>query len=98
MLKTNDIRISLTADCFVDKLIRKDDNTEIEIMQPKHLVKGERLKVKGERMEDYYVNEFNEIDAHFPYPHLTLAQLGIPPQDILLVHTDKVDHYVELNG
>ena len=98
MLHTNDIRISLTADCFVDKLIHKDDNSEIEIMLPKHLIKGERLKVKGESFEDYYVNEYNEIDARFPYPHLTLAQLGIPAQDILLVHTDKADYYVELNG
>ena len=97
LLPAEQVRISLTADCFVDKLIRKDDNSEIEIMLPKHLVRGERLKVKGERIEDYYVNEYNEIDASFPYPHLTLAQLGIPAQDILLVHTDTKDYYIELD-
>lgn len=90
MLQTNDIRISLVNDCFVDKLIRKEDNSEIEVMAPKHLIKGERI-------EDYYVNEYHEIDGRFPYPHLTLAQLGIPPQDILLVHTETEDYYIELN-
>lgn len=93
MLQTNDIRISLVNDCFVDKLIRKDDNTEIEVMMPKHKLIADSRMLKT---DDYYVNEFYEIDAHFPYPHLTLAQLGIPPQDILLVHTDKADYYVEI--
>ena len=96
MLKTKDIRISLTADCFVDKLIRKDDNSEVEMMLPKHLINGERLKGIAERTEDYYVNEFYELDERFPYPDLTLEQAGIPPQDILLVHTDTKDHFVEL--
>lgn len=90
-LKTSDICISLTADRFVDKLIRKDDNSEIEIMRPKH-------QVKGDRLENYYVSEFHEVDEHFPYPHLTLAQLGIPPQDILLVHTEKKDYYIQIRN
>ena len=95
MLSTNDIRISLTADCFVDKLIRKDDNSEIEIMLPKHKLIADSRKLNA---EDYYVNEYHEIDDRFPYPHLTLAQLGIPPQDIILVHTDTKDYYIELNA
>ena len=96
LLKTAHVRISLTADCFVDKLVRKADNTEIEVMLPKHLVKGEGLKMKGESIADYYVNEYYELDEQFPYQDLTLAQLGIPAQDILLVHTDKEDYYIEL--
>ena len=96
LLHTEHVCISLTTDCFVDKLIRKEDNREVEVMLPKHRINGERLKVIGDRVEDYYVNEYYEIDAHFPYPHLTLAQLGLPPQDILLIHTDTDDHYIEL--
>lgn len=95
MLHTEAIRISLTNDCFVDKLIRKDDNSEINIMMPKHRVSGDRLAVSGERIDDYYVNEFHELDATFPYQDMTLAQLGIPPEDILLVHTDNKDYYIE---
>ena len=64
-------------------------------MLPKHKLIVDSRKRNA---EDYYVNEYNEIDARFPYPHLTLTQLGIPAQDILLVHTDKADYYVELNG
>ena len=93
MLDTDDIRISLVNDCFVDKLIRKEDNSGIEIMQPKHKLIADSRKLNA---EDYYVNEYHEADARFPYPHLTLAQLGIPPQDILLVHTGTKDCFVEL--
>ena len=89
LLQAGEVRISLTNDSFVDKLIRRDDNCEIDIMVPKHMV-------KGERSEDYYVNEYHELDAAFPYPDLTLAQLGIPPQDILFVHTEGKDYYVEI--
>lgn len=91
LLHTDAVRISLANDCFVDYLIRRDDNSEIDIMMPKH-------RVSGERIDDYYVNEFSEIDARFPYPDLTLAQLGIPPQDILLVHTDNKDYYIEMTN
>lgn len=96
MLHDEHIRISLTGDCFADKLIRKDDDQAIEVMVPKHLVKGEMLKGKGERLEDYFVNEYYELDERFPYPGLTLAQVGIPPQDVLRVHTAKSDCFVEL--
>lgn len=96
MLHDEHIRISLTGDCFADKLIRKDDDSAVEVMVPKHLIKGERLKGKGERLEDYYVNEYYELDELFPYPGLTLAQVGIPPQDVLRVHTAKSDCFVEL--
>ena len=94
MLRTKDIRISLTADCFVDKLIRKEDDGEVEIMQPKH-----RLTANSQELtaDAYYVNEYYELDDRFPYPELTLAQAGIPAQDILLVHTENEDYYVELN-
>ena len=98
LLQAESVRISLTSDCFVDKLIRKDDNTEVEVMLPKHLVKGDRLKVSGDRLEDYYVNEWYEVDEHFPYQELTLAQIGIPQEDVLLVHTEKGDYFVKVRG
>ena len=90
MLCTETLRISLTADCFVDRLIHREDNHTVEIMRPKHCISGYG--------EDYYVNEYYELDEHFPYPELTLAQVGIPDQDILFVHTDKQDYYIELNA
>ena len=95
-LQAQDVRISLTNDCFVDKLIRKDDNSEIDIMMPKHMVSGERLAVSGERIDDYYANEYHELDEAFPYQDLTLAQVSVPMQDILLVHTETKDYYIQL--
>ena len=91
LLHTERVRISLTNDCFVDRLIRKDDNSEKEVRLPKH-------RIGGEQLEHYYVNEYYELDERFPYQELTLAQVGIPAQDVLLVHADKADYYVELKN
>jgi hypothetical protein len=96
MLHDEHIRISLTGDCFADKLIRKDDDQAVEVMVPKHLVRVESRKSKVESGEEYYANEYYELDERFPYPGLTLAQVGIPPQDVLRVHTAKSDCFVEL--
>jgi adenylyltransferase/sulfurtransferase len=99
-LQNDNIRISLTRDCFVDCLVHRTDNSRIEVMTPKHKISGGKQIDNGQQRiaEDYYVNEFYEIDGSFPYPELTLARLGIPSQDVLPVHTDTEDHYVELIG
>ena len=93
LLHTDVVRISLVNDCFVDKLIRKDDNSEIEVMQPKHKLTANSQQLTADA---YYANEYHELDAVFPYQDLTLAQAGIPLQDILLVHTENKDYYVEI--
>ena len=98
MLHSENIRISLPADGFVDRLIRKEDNSENEVMLPKHRIGGEWLKRGNEWPEDYYANEYHQLDADFPYPHLTLEQIGIPDQDILPVHTGTKDYYIALKG
>ena len=45
-----------------------------------------------------YQNAIENIDEEFPYPHLTLRQIGIPPFDIIQVATEKGYAYVELSG
>ena len=44
-----------------------------------------------------YQHEFRTVDGNFPYPGLTLAQLGIPAQDVLQVAADAGDYYVEMD-
>ena len=90
MLHAETLRISLTNDCFVDRLIHRGDNHTVEVMRPKHRIGGYG--------EEYYVNEYYEVDEHFPYPELTLNQIGIPDRDILLVHADKKDYYIALHA
>ncbi|MBO4519066.1 MAG: ThiF family adenylyltransferase [Paludibacteraceae bacterium] len=90
MLQTETVRISLTTDCFVDRLIHREDSHTVEIMRPKHDISGYG--------EDYYVNEYYELDEHFPYQELSLSQVGIPDQDILFVHADNKDYYIALDA
>ena len=90
MLQTETVRISLTTDCFVDRLIHREDSHTVEIMRPKHDISGYG--------EDYYVNEYYELDEHFPYLELSLSQVGIPNQDILFVHADNKDYYIALDA
>ena len=99
MLHTTQVRISLSADSFVDKLVRRDDNRSVTVMLPKHKVSAWWAQHKPWTdlpVTECYVNEYNEIDEHFPYQELTLSELGIPVQDILWVHTDTGDQYIEL--
>lgn len=93
MLHTNDVSFSLMADCFVDWIERRDDNQRLNVMLPGRQVarQYESLPTVG-----FYQHEYMEIDKNFPYQELTLAQLGIPDEDVLWVHTGKADRYVQL--
>ena len=37
------------------------------------------------------------IDHTFPYPELTLRQLGIPASEVLHVMADSQDYYLEID-
>ena len=44
-----------------------------------------------------YQHEYTTIDAHFPYPELTLQELGIPAGDVLHVLTADKEYFYELS-
>ena len=46
----------------------------------------------------FHKSFFENIDEEFPYPNLTLQQIGIPLFDVLQVSTEKGLFYVELNA
>jgi hypothetical protein len=50
----------------------------------------------GQPLSALYQHEYHRVDASFPYPSLTLAQLGIPQHDIVRVTADGEDTYFEL--
>lgn len=43
-----------------------------------------------------YQHEIKTVGKDFPYPELTLAQVGIPPWSVLHVRTEDGSRYVEL--
>lgn len=79
-------QIVLREDVFVDHIYRRQDDQRFTLMCPGRRVvqlidKHEILR--GSLLSDFYQNEYRIIDHTFPYPELTLEQLGIPANDIL---------------
>ena len=86
-------------DCFVDYIEDRQNGQRTPMMCAGHLV-AERIGsdelLSRKRDTDYYQHEYRSIDKHFPWPHLTLKQLGIPECDVLHVSTEQGEDYVEI--
>lgn len=98
-LKAQEVSVNLENDCFVDYVVERSNDRRTEVMcagrkVERRIEKDERLR--GIPLSGLYQHEYREIGAGFPYPGLTLAQLGVPGQDVLHVVADGQDHYVEL--
>ena len=93
------VTLYLTGDCFVDRVIKKDGDEELEVMLPGRAVAA-RLEQdahwRGVPLSGLYQREYREIDEKFPYKSLTLGQLGIPARDVLLVGTPAGEVYLEM--
>ena len=91
--------IHLTGDCFVDEVLRREGEDRLEVMLPGRRVAA-RLEQepawRGIPFSGLYQHEFREIDGSFPYPGLTLSQLGIPDRDVLYVTADAKDCYMQI--
>ena len=93
------VTLHLNSDCFVDAVLRKDNNLKKEVLLPGRAVAAfidEDPEWKGIPFSALYQNEYREIDGGFPYPDLTLEQLGIPAQEVVNVSTETEDVYLEL--
>ena len=98
-LRSEQVSIALTGDCFVDEVLRREGEGRLEVMLPGRAV-ADRLEQdpawRGIPLSALYQNEWRVIDGTFPYPGLTLGQLGIPPRDVLYVTADTGDYYLEM--
>ena len=95
-LQTTEVSIRLTDDCFVDYVARRDNNKRFEVMKPGRAVATfveENKELCGIPFSGLYQHEWRDIDNKFPYLNLTLGEIGIPMQAVLLVG----DSYVELS-
>ena len=93
--------IVLTDDCFVDYVIRRDDDSHYKVMKPGRSVVSfveEHKGLRGRPFSNLYQHEWRNIDKNFPYPQLTLAELGIPKDGVLQVETKNGTHYIELSN
>lgn len=93
------VNVSLTDDCFVDYVVRRDNDRRYEVMQPGRQVAAcieQHGELSGLPFSGMYQHEWRDIDATFPYQWLTLAGLGVPRQAVLNVATEQGTYYVEI--
>ena len=98
-LNVSDAAIHLTGDCFVDAVFRRDNDERVEVMRPGRAVATfveQDGTLRGIPFSGLYQHEYKDIDASFPYPSLTLAALGIPPQEVLCVTAGTGEYYMEM--
>ena len=94
-----EVTMCLSNDCFVDYVSRRDNDQRTVVMLPGRRVEdfvGQDAELGGLPLSTFYQHEYRHIDAAFPYPELTLAQLGIPPRDIVRVTAGGKEAFFEL--
>ena len=102
-LKVNSVTINLRNDKFVDFLSSRSDNQKYITMMPASKIPNfidARKDLEYLTIADggLYQHAYEDIDEEFPYPDLTLKQIGIPYLDVLQITTEKGYAYVELSG
>lgn len=98
-LQAEKVTLHLTDDCFVDYVIRQDNDARTEVMLPGRAVAAfvnQDKALGGMPFSGLYQHEFREIGEDFPYPSLPLSALGIPSQAVLSVTADSGDYYMEM--
>lgn len=73
---------------YVDYIVSRKTNERHTVMLPAHRVEEFFLTnaaLRGLPMSEFYQHEYREVDRSFPYPSLTLHELGIPEEEILRV-------------
>lgn len=98
-LQARAVTLHLTRDCFVDYVLRRSDDARSVVMRPGRAVASfveEDPVLRGIPYSGLYQHEYREVEDNFPYPSLTLGQLGIPAQEVLYVSTETGDYYLEM--
>ena len=98
-LHMKDPKILLRDYSFVDRITDRSTDEDIMVMQPSYLVadfmeQDERLRYLS--TNQFYQHEIHTIDTAFPYPRLTLAETGIPANDLFIVTSPDRELYVAM--
>lgn len=98
--EVNDIQLHLRDFSFVDYITDRLTDERISIMQPSYRVasymeQDEQLRQLSTNR--FYQHEIHHLDASFPYPQLTLKEIGIPEKDIIIARINGYETYIELD-
>lgn len=100
-LQATEAAIVLANDCFVDYITDRHTDRRYEVMCAGRLVARSvecSRDLQAKPLSAFYQHEYRRLDASFPYPELTLADVGVPSQDVLPVSTSAGEYYVELSN
>ncbi len=102
LLGAETVEINMVNNKFIDVIVSDRPEKEFRVMIPESKL-DDYIKQDAELRQLSYrtlihKHFFENIDDRFPYPDLTLQQIGIPPYDVLMVSTDKGVSYVELTA
>ena len=100
-LNAQEVTLCLMNGCFVDYVSRRDNDERFSVLLPGRKVADKVTSEKffdGLPLSSLYQHEYRHIDASFPYPALTLAQIGVPQHDIVYVIADGKDYYLEMKS
>lgn len=102
LLEVDYVEINMRNNKFVDKIISERPEKEFCVRIPEsrleeHIRGNEELR-KLSYKTLFHKCFFENIDESFPYPDMTLEEIGIPLYDVLQISTEKGVRYVELTG
>lgn len=101
LLGARAVEINMRNNKFVDKIVSDRPEKEFNVMLPEskldEFIHNDEEVRKLSVRTLFHKSFFENIDADFPYPELTLQQVGIPPFDVIQVGSDKGLFYVELS-
>lgn len=99
MLKEASPTICLQDHSFVDYVVNRANDERTRVMLPDYSVAdyvarhGDLCKLPFSQI---YQHELHTVGMQFPYQELTLAQLGIPTNDVLHVMAGDKESYIEM--
>jgi adenylyltransferase/sulfurtransferase len=92
------VDIEMVDDCFVDFVAHRFTDEKKEVMKPGRQV-AEFLQTQTEEgIASYYEHEYHCINRQFPYPHLTLGELGFPAESVWPVNCQGKTYYIEMEN
>lgn len=101
LLNVNTVEINMRNNKFIDRIISDNPEKEFVVKLPESQL-NDYIKTSDELRKLSYKTLFHKsfienINNSFPYPELSLKQIGIPIFDVIEVSTDKGRFFVELS-
>ena len=95
------VEIHLRNNKFVDRIVSREGNKHFSPMLAESNI-PDYIRSNEERRniqisEGFYQHDYENIDDTFPYPQLSLRQIGIPNLDVIPISTPQGLFYVELS-